>query len=128
MLFILLDNLITASLKKLFGSRYRLEGSCNKCGQCCREIYLKMTRAQFLSPLFTAVAVKWISWLFDFEFLRVDREVGDLVFRCRNQLADGRCGNYFWRPNICRNYPLVDYFEEPKLLPDCGYYPAKRRA
>ncbi|MCX5748895.1 MAG: YkgJ family cysteine cluster protein [Candidatus Saganbacteria bacterium] len=127
MCFIILDNLITTSLKRLFGSRYKLQGSCKKCGQCCREIYLKMTRQQYSSFFFREIAVRWISWIFDFEYIRTDDEVGDLVFRCKNQLSDGRCGNYFWRPNICRNFPLVDYFEEPKLLPGCGYTFCLRR-
>jgi Fe-S-cluster containining protein len=80
-----------------------------------------MTPAQTRSELFTSVSIRWISWLFDFVLLRIDHENNALVFTCRNLTPEGKCGNYFWRPNICRNYPLVDYFEEPKFLPGCGF-------
>ncbi len=120
--FILLDNFLTNFPKKmLFRSRWVLEGECKKCGMCCREIYLKITPRQLSSKLFTELAVRWTSWIFDFELLRIDYENYYLIFICKHLRPDGTCGNYFWRPNICRNYPLVDYFDEPKTLPNCGF-------
>ncbi len=120
--FVLLDNLLLNLLKKiLFKSRWVLSGKCKQCGICCEEIYLKMTPNQIGSKFFTGLAIRWISWLFDFILIRIEQEPGYLVFTCKHRLRDGCCGNYFWRPNICRNYPLVDYFEEPKMLPGCGY-------
>jgi Fe-S-cluster containining protein len=80
-----------------------------------------MTPAQIRSRLFTNLAVRWIGWLFDFIFLGIDAENDYLIFTCRHLTPEGKCGNYFWRPNICRNYPLVDYFEEPTFLPGCGF-------
>ncbi|MFA4857921.1 MAG: YkgJ family cysteine cluster protein [Candidatus Margulisiibacteriota bacterium] len=121
MLFVLLDNLLTNLLRTLFRSRWRKIGKCKKCGQCCRQIYLTMTPRQIASPLFTNLAIHWISWLFDFVLLKVDTENHALVFTCKHISLDGKCGNYFWRPNVCRNYPLVDYFKEPVFLPGCGY-------
>jgi len=121
MLFVLLDNVLTNLTKKIFGTKWVLTGKCRQCGTCCREIYLTMTPAQTRSELFTSVSIRWISWLFDFILLRIDHENNALVFTCRNLTPEGKCGNYFWRPNICRNYPLVDYFEEPKFLPGCGF-------
>ena len=126
MLFVLLDNFLTNTAKRLFGSRYRLAGSCKKCGSCCRQIYLTMTPAQTNSKLFTAVSVRWITWLFDFILIRIDHEHNSLVFTCQHLTASGQCGNYRWRPNVCRNYPLVDYFTEPKTLPGCGFCPKLR--
>ena len=80
-----------------------------------------MTTAQIKSKFFTNLAIRWISWLFDFILLEVNREYNYLAFTCKYCLADGKCGNYFWRPSVCRNFPLVDYFTEPKLLPGCGF-------
>jgi Fe-S-cluster containining protein len=122
MTFVLLDNLLTNLPKKyLFKTRWKLEGQCRQCGNCCREIYLKATPRQMASRFFLRLAVAWICWLFDFILLRIESESCYLVFTCRHRLPDGRCGNYFWRPNVCRNYPLVDYFDEPKVLPGCGF-------
>lgn len=122
MSFVLLDNVLTNLPKKfIFKSRYRREGKCKQCGVCCKEIYLKITPAQIRSRFFTRLAVWWIEWLFEFNLLRIDRERLYLIFNCKNQKEDGHCGNYFWRPNICRNFPLVDYFDEPVFLPGCGF-------
>ncbi len=120
--FILLDNFLTNLPKRiLFKTRWVLEGKCKQCGICCREIYLKITPRQLSSRFFTDLAIKWTSWIFDFILLRIDYDNYYLIFTCKHRQADGRCGNYFWRANICRNYPLVDYFEEPKMLPGCGF-------
>ena len=121
-IFVLLDNFLTNFLKKyIFKSNYVLEGKCKQCGVCCQEILLKITPAQMSSKLFTNLAIKWISWLFDFILLKIDYEHGYLAFTCKHICPDGKCGNYFWRPSVCRNYPLVDYFEEPRTLPGCGF-------
>jgi uncharacterized cysteine cluster protein YcgN (CxxCxxCC family) len=121
MIFVLVDNCLTNLASRLFPRRWQLEGTCRQCGRCCQEIHLKMTPGQMRSKLFTKLAVSWISWLFGFILLAVDEENQSLVFTCKYLTAAGRCGNYPWRANVCRNYPLVDYFDEPKFLPGCGF-------
>jgi Fe-S-cluster containining protein len=121
LVFVILDNFLTNLSRRLFPTRYRLTGHCRQCGQCCRQIILTMTPAQARSQFFTNLSVRWISWLFGFRLQEIDREHDSLIFYCRNQRADGKCGVYRWRPNVCRNYPLVEYFREPRLLPGCGY-------
>jgi len=120
--FVLLDNFLTNLPKKTFlKTQWKLEGSCKQCGKCCEEIYLKATPRQLSSKFFSGLAIKWITWLFDFILLKIDYDNFYLIFTCKHRRADGKCGNYFWRPNVCRNYPLVDYFEQPKVLPGCGF-------
>ncbi len=129
LVMVLADNVLTNFVKEhILKSRYKLKGGCLKCGQCCRQIYLKATRPQVTSPLFAKLSVKWIEWLFDFELKQIDTADNYFVFGCKNIRPDGKCGNYFWRPNICRNYPLLDYFKEPVFLPRCGYGSKPRRA
>lgn len=121
-IFVLLDNFLTQFVKTyIIRPRWKIVGKCKQCGVCCQEILLKATPRQLNSPLFMKIAIKWISWLFDFILLRVDYDNGYLVWTCKHRLPSGKCGNYFWRPNVCRNYPLVDYFDEPKFLPNCGF-------
>jgi Fe-S-cluster containining protein len=121
MLFVLADNWLTNLVKRLFSTCWQLTGHCRQCGQCCRRIILTMTPAQIKSKLFTDLSIRWISWLFGFRLIEIDHEHYSLVFNCRHQTPEGKCGNYRWRPNVCRNYPLVDYFKEPQLLPGCGF-------
>jgi len=120
--FVILDNFLTNLTKRLIPTRYKLTGACRQCGSCCRRIILTMTPAQTRSPLFTNLSIRWISWLFGFRLIELDREHHSLHFNCRHQSAAGKCTVYRWRPNVCRNYPLVDYFKEPKFLPNCGYH------
>ncbi|OGC25129.1 hypothetical protein A2291_07035 [candidate division WOR-1 bacterium RIFOXYB2_FULL_42_35] len=121
-ILVLLDNFLSQIVKNyILKPRWKIEGKCKQCGICCEEILLKATPRQLSSKLFMDIAIRWISWLFDFILLRVDYENGYLVWTCKHRCPDGKCGNYFWRPNVCRNYPLLDYFEEPKFLPDCGF-------
>lgn len=128
MLAVLLDNVLTNFTKNyIIRTKYMLEGNCLKCGQCCRQIYLKATRAQVTSPLFAKLSVRWIEWLFDFKLKWVDFEDNYFVFECKNQRPDGTCGNYSWRPNVCRNYPLISYFKEPSFITGCGYSARPRK-
>jgi hypothetical protein len=118
---VLAYNWLTNLAKRPFPTRWHLTGRCRQCGQCCRRIILTMTPAQIRSRLFTTLSIRWLSWLFRFELIELDGEHDSLVFRCRQLTPDNKCGDYRWRPNICRNYPLVDYFKEPQLLPGCGF-------
>ena len=120
-LFVFLDNLISTSLKKMFPTRYKIAGKCKMCGNCCKEIRMKIAPAYLSSKFFTELAIRWISWLFDFYLLKIDFENRDLAFSCKNLGKDGKCQNYFWRPSICRNYPLLDYFKKTVFLPGCGF-------
>lgn len=117
----LLDNWITQGLKGLFPTKFKIKGQCNKCGKCCEEILLKMTPSQIHNDFFRNLCVRWLSWLYDFYLLHIDLKRGYLGFSCKHRGKDGRCQNYFWRPPICRNFPLIDYFEEPVFIPGCGY-------
>jgi Fe-S-cluster containining protein len=126
-MFVLLDNFLTNLPKKLFfKTRWVLDGKCKQCGRCCQQILMKASPRQLSSPFFMKLAIGWTCWLFDFIFLHTDHENGYIAFTCKNLKKSGSCGNYFWRPNVCRNFPLVDYFEEPKILPWCGFR-ARRR-
>lgn len=121
MLFVLIDNFLTNSAKSFLKTRWKIAGRCQQCGNCCKGIYLTLTPAQIKSPLFTRIAIRWISWLFDFILLKIDYEDYSLVFTCKHLTLAGKCANYAWRPNVCRNYPLIDYFKEPVFLPNCGF-------
>lgn len=123
---VLMDNFLTNLARKPLRTRWILSGKCKKCGRCCREIHLKID-PRLLNNRFTfSLITMWISWLFCFYLKRVDRRRNYLVFGCKKLKWNGQCGAYYWRPNVCRNYPLVDYFEKPALIRGCGYKPSLR--
>jgi len=117
----LFDNFLVQKLKNVFPHQYKIQGKCRQCGECCKGIYLKMSSNQMRSSFFRNICIRWISWLFDFILLKVDFENQYLVFTCKHKGEDGKCLNYAWRPPVCRNYPLVDYFKKPVFLPGCGF-------
>ena len=124
--FVLADNFVSNLAKKPFGSRWKLTGRCNKCGKCCKEIHIKIEPRLLNSKFTQEVVIRWVSWLFRFYLQRIDHERNYLVFGCKNLRPDGTCGDYKWRPNVCRNYPLVDFFDEPALFDTCGYKAIKK--
>ncbi|MCX5751726.1 MAG: hypothetical protein NT099_08725 [Candidatus Saganbacteria bacterium] len=121
LVFMLFDNFVMQGLKRLFPHKYKIAGKCKQCGLCCEEIHLKMTPSQIKSNFFRNICIKWISWLYDFILLKVDFEYKYLAFTCKHKGIDGKCLNYTFRPPVCRNYPLLDYFKEPAFLPGCGF-------
>jgi len=117
----LTDNIVSNLAKSPFRTKWCLEGKCNKCGKCCQEIGLKIDPRLLSSKFITNIIVRWISWLFDFYLIGIDHKRLYLFFGCKHKMPDGTCGVYKWRPSVCRNYPIIDYFEEPALFPECGY-------
>ena len=118
---IFLDNFAMRSIKRVFPRNWRLAGKCNKCGKCCKEICLSISPLLLKAKYPLKLIIAWVSWLFDFTFKGVDLNNNYLVFECRHLGPEGLCNNYFWRSNVCRNYPILDYFDEPVLYPWCGY-------
>jgi len=119
--FILADNFIFNLAKKPFGTKWALKGKCKKCGRCCQDVTLEINPKLLNNRFTTDLVVRWISWAFNFRLKEVDYDRCRLVFGCNNLNTDGTCKDYRWRPNICRNYPIMDYFERPSLFNTCGY-------
>jgi Fe-S-cluster containining protein len=118
---VIADNFMLNAIKKPFKKRWVLDGKCSKCGKCCADIKMAIN-LRLLSNSFTrGLVIRWTSWIMGFHLKRIDYDPPYLVFGCNNQCPDGSCGVYKWRPNVCRNYPLVDFFEEPALFDSCGY-------
>jgi Fe-S-cluster containining protein len=121
MSFIILDNHITNLVKRPFRTKWKLSGKCNKCGICCQEIMLDIHPNLLKSRFTTDIIVRWLSWAFNFYLKDIDEKKYKLIFGCKTLRKNGTCGDYKWRPNICRNYPIVDFFDEPSLFKTCGY-------
>jgi Fe-S-cluster containining protein len=118
---VIADNFISNLVKKPFKTRWVREGKCSKCGKCCADIKMAINLKLLSNVLTRELVTRWTSWIMGFHLKRIEYDPPYLVFGCDNQRPDGSCGVYKWRPNVCRNYPLLDYFEEPALFDTCGY-------
>jgi hypothetical protein len=67
-------------------------------------------------------AIWWNKYFNKMRLIGCFIEDGYMVYACTLQLPNGKCGNYYWRPFFCREYPRAfKYFEIPTTLPRCGY-------
>jgi uncharacterized protein len=117
----ILDSRLMRGIKRYFPRSWKLQGQCSQCGQCCRDIRLSINPVLLKAKYPLKIIIAWISWVFDFYLKKIDVERDLLVFGCRHLGQDGKCRNYFFRSHLCRNYPIVEYFEQPVTLPNCGY-------
>lgn len=106
--------------RRLRPPRYALAGSCQRRGACCTQIIADPPRTLLNAPKLLRLFVAFHRLLHNFRLVGRGPQ-GQLVFSCGYVGTDGRCGIYRLRPRLCRTYPLLPYFEAPKLLPGCGY-------
>ncbi len=103
------------------GRQSIVAGECLQCGNCCREINLSRKN-------------HWIRSEADFRRLAAEHPeygrfkhigytvTGLMKFQCEFITAEGFCGDYENRPDICRDYPERDlYFMGGELTDLCGY-------
>jgi hypothetical protein len=112
-------------LKKFFylyilRKKYYRTGSCNACGRCCRQIYVKhknviqteeeFEKLRYLHPFYSYLKV-------------VDKDETGLVFECQNlDRETNKCLIHKKRPGICRRYPQEEIFTMGGVLAEnCGY-------
>ncbi|MFA5879354.1 MAG: YkgJ family cysteine cluster protein [Candidatus Margulisiibacteriota bacterium] len=114
------DGFFTTYTSRIFKTRYKLIGECNQCGVCCTKIAIYLSNSFWQYPMLKKFAINWYSFTYNFTFVWEEEDLRIIVFKC-NYLNNSKCGVYKKRPYICRNYPLVRYFEEPIFLPECGF-------
>ena len=101
--------------------KYKVEGECNKCGNCCREIRMyglknekELKIMQFIFP-----------WYKRFYITKKD-EHGNYVLSCIYLNNNGTCDVYKKRPFVCRNYPKKSIGFNAQMPDGCGYKITKK--
>lgn len=122
--FAVLEIKILKGVQRIIPPRYDVVGECVKCGKCCKEILFNPPRFIRTTGL---VHVFVLYHRLAHNFSPVARGPDDeIIFACGHLKSDGRCGIHKWRPFLCRNFPVVPWFEVPKILPYCTYQVAAR--
>lgn len=114
----------------LLQSEYEIKTGCKKRGVCCEFILFEWSElfdkypwlgriALFKSTRFYRFFDRGYAW---------ELEDGTLVrvLGCHALRKDGLCGEYFFRPSICRTYPLLPLLGKPATMKGCGYTYKKR--
>lgn len=108
--------------KYLLKTRYKLVGKCQQCAICCTHIGVEDPEDYYHRPFLCKLVLFFYEKVYDFKFADYLPERKLFIFTCQHYDAnERRCTNYFHRPAICRNYPVVNYFTEPEICQPCGF-------
>ena len=116
-----LFNLKKIILSKIFRKKYIRTGSCNACGKCCRQIYVKHYK-HVLKDEKEFERLKYLHKFYTYLKVIGKDEIG-LIFECTNLDPEThKCRIHSSRPAICRRYPQEELFSMGGTLSDdCGY-------
>lgn len=107
---------------KILKKKYYRTGSCKGCGKCCENIYVNHGKKGFIKSIEEFNRLKLFhSFYRNLDVIGSD-ELG-LTFKCRHlDLNTRKCTIHFFRPPICRNYPMEEIFKMGGILTEeCGY-------
>ena len=118
--FLLLDQFSQKFARLIIKPPFRKKGTCKKCGKCCHYLLIPEPKG-----ILGGIQWFWLTQVSGF-FLRdhppvTDEEDPYLVMGCRYLKDDNSCAHHFLRPAICREWPIIERFETPQILPGCGY-------
>jgi hypothetical protein len=123
--FIWLDSFSQWVAKLVVPPPFVRAGKCKKRGNCCHYILVR----KFKGPL-SFLDLFWhtqVNGFFRREKKAVPYNKGMVyVMGCRYLKKNGSCGNYFFRPAVCRTWPRIEIFGIPETLKGCGIYAKKR--
>lgn len=123
--FVLLDLLAQRIAGFFFKTPYRQEGKCYQRGNCCYYIIMPAPKG-FLTKLYYFWNTQ-INGFYPRHPQPIEVEGEELmVMGCRYLQKNGSCGQYRLRPQVCRQYPFIEYFGVPRILKGCGFYAVPR--
>ncbi|MBT5855515.1 hypothetical protein HOH87_02650 [bacterium] len=115
-----IDGLFSYFSFKLFPKTYVIEGACQKRGICCQNIAICLSPSFWKHSWLKRLAQRYYTFVYNFQHIEDLEEHKVIKFKC-NYLKEGKCSIYRRRPFICRQYPALQYFQKPEILPGCGY-------
>lgn len=118
--FLYLEILMEKIAKFFIRPPFKQTGQCKRRGNCCHYILFPETTG-IIKTLF----LFWNTEIHGFykrnqmDYEHEGKKIH--VYGCRHLKKDGSCSNYFFRPKVCRTWPLIAHFGYPKVLKGCGY-------
>ncbi len=120
----LAEELTRAVVRRVRPPRFALLGECCRCGECCRRIVSDLP-AIVRDTRLLGVFVLYHRLVHSFRVVGRG-PAGEVIFACDHVRPDGRCAIHARRPMLCRDFPVLPFFDEPSLLPACTYRVAPR--
>lgn len=91
---------------KIFTSKYKIEGKCNGCGACCKNIVF-LIKENYVTTKEQFEELKNFDKKYHHFEISGRNEKGALLFKCKSLDDNNRCRDYFFRSVYCRAYPNV---------------------
>lgn len=107
---------------KILKRKYYRIGSCKGCGKCCENIYVNHGKKGFIKTEEEFYRLR-LSHSFYRGLIIIGSDELGLTFRCKHLDPKTRkCTMHFFRPLICRNYPMEEIFKMGGILTEeCGF-------
>lgn len=118
--FLYLELIAEKIAKWIIPPPFKQVGTCKRRGNCCHYILLPEVKG-FFGKLITF----WHTEVFGFyprtqePYEYEGKKIN--VMGCRYLNKDGSCSKHFFRPKVCRSWPVIEIFGTPRLLKGCGY-------
>lgn len=99
---------------------FKQVGSCKRRGNCCHYILFPEPKGFFFKLFFF-----WNTEIYGFyqreqqTYTYEDKKI--IVMGCRYLQKNGSCSRHFFRPKVCRSWPIIEIFGKPRVLKGCGY-------
>ncbi len=124
--FLHLELLAEKIAKWIIRPPFKQIGTCKRRGNCCHYILFPETKG-----LIKKIFLFWNTEIHGFyqrtNLVYTHENQKVYVMGCRHLKKDGSCGNYFFRPKVCRSWPIISTFGYPKILKGCGYQAKLRK-
>jgi hypothetical protein len=99
---------------------YKKIGHCLKRGNCCHYILIPADKG-LLGRLLLFFNTQVNGFFLRSQEPYTYGKDRILVMGCRYLKKDGGCAHYHLRPMVCRKWPQIEYFGQPRLLKGCGF-------
>ncbi len=118
--YVLIDEWMKKLARKIIRPPFQQIGTCKRRGNCCYYILIPELKS-FWGRLFLIWHTQVHGFYMRYKTAYLYEGKKMLVMGCRYLKKNGSCGQYFLRPQICRQWPLIERFGYPKILKGCGY-------
>ena len=118
--YILIDELMQKLARKIIRPPFKQVGKCKRRGNCCYYVLIRHS-----GTLWGRLFLLWHTQVQGFYMRYKQPHIYEghemYIMGCRYLKKDGSCGQYRLRPQVCRQWPVIEHFGQPKILKGCGF-------
>lgn len=118
--YVLIDQSMQKLARKVVKPPFQQIGHCKRRGNCCYYILIRHSKT-----LWGRLFLLWHTQVHGFYMRYKEPHIYEgnemYIMGCRYLKKNGSCSQYYLRPQVCRQWPIIEHFGYPKVLKGCGY-------